>query len=365
VLENLDTMFQPKSGQDLSINNAIQFTGMPTDFTILVVDDDAMLLDCTVEILENEGYHVLTASNGSTAVDICRHQEIHLMILDYLLPDLTGEDVVRQVRIFDVEMQILLHTGYREALPRQLLQMLAIQGYHSKTDGPDKLLLWVDVTLKNYVEIRARRNLENSLLVMCLAMEARDLETAGHTQRVVFLAERMGRAMQISGKQLDALRQGAYLHDLGKLCVPDAILLKPYRLDAAERIIMEAHVERGYHLATRIPGIPKDALAVIRFHHERWDGTGYQTGLRGKDIPLLARIFAICDVYDALVSARPYKQTWSHERTMAALLEQGGRHFDPDVLETFVALFMDTKPPTFELENLTFFDSDHNVDQLD
>lgn len=332
--------------------------GTPSDFTILVVDDDSMLLDCTIEILESEGYHVLTASNGLTAVNLCRQHEIHLMILDYVLPDLTGEDVVRRVRTFDLEVQILLHTGYREALPRQLLHDLAIQGYHNKSDGPDKLLLWVDVTLKNYTEIRARRNLENSLLVMCLAMEARDLETAGHTQRVVYLAERLGRSMGITGKQLDALRQGAYLHDLGKLCVPDAILLKPYRLDAAERTVMEAHVERGYHLAARIPGIPKDALAVIRYHHERWDGTGYLTGLRGEEIPPLARIFAVCDVYDALVSVRPYKKTWSHEQTMAALIEQGGRHFDPTVLETFVALFMNDKPPAFELEDLSPFDTE-------
>lgn len=330
--------------------------GTPSDYTILVVDDDSMLLDCTIEILENEGYHVLSANNGSTALTLCRQHEIQLMILDYVLPDLTGEQVVRQVRAFDVEMQILLHTGYREALPRQLLNDLAIQGYHSKADGPDKLLLWVDAMLKNYTEIRARRNLENSLLVMCLAMEARDLETAGHTQRVVYLAERLGRVMRITGNQLDALRQGAYLHDLGKLCVPDAILLKPYRLDATERTVMEAHVERGYHLAARIPGVPKDALAVIRYHHERWDGAGYLAGLRGAEIPLLARIFAICDVYDALVSVRPYKKTWSHEQAMAALIEQGGRHFDPTVLEAFVALFMDTKPPTFELENLSPFD---------
>jgi HD-GYP domain-containing protein (c-di-GMP phosphodiesterase class II) len=213
----------------------------------------------------------------------------------------------------------------------------------------------VDATLKNYTEIRARRNLENSLLVMSLAMEARDLETAGHTQRVVYLAERLGRAMGITGKQLDALRQGVYLHDLGKLCVPDAILLKPYQLDTIERRIMESHVERGYELALRIPGVPKEALSVICSHHERWDGTGYPAGLRGNDIPLLARIFAVCDVYDALVSHRPYKETWTHEEAMTALQEQAGRHFDPAVLETFVAIFKYTKPPALEPQTLSLF----------
>lgn len=320
----------------------------PSDFTILVVDDNAVLLDGIVELLKQEGYGVLAAANGQTAINICRRHEIHLMLLDYCLPDLCGEEVVRQVRAFDLELQILLHTGYVQAPPRQLLHDLAIQGYHAKSDGPEKLLVWIDATLKNYTEIRARRNLENSLLVMSLAMEARDLETAGHTQRVVYLAERLARAMGIRGKQLDALRQGGYLHDLGKLCVPDAILLKPHRLDTIERAVMEAHVERGYELAQRIPGIPKEALAVIRYHHERWDGTGYPFGLQGNDIPILARIFAICDVYDALVSNRPYKEMQSHEAAMAALQEQCGRHFDPAVLETFMAIFMYAKPSLME-----------------
>lgn len=329
---------------------------IPSDFTILVVDDDIDLLDVNVALLRQEGYTVLSATTGQTALSICHRHEIHLMILDYHLPDLTGEDIVRQVRTFDVELQILLQTGYPQAPPRQLLRALAIQGYHSKADGPDKLLLWVDAILKNYTEIRARRNLENSLLVMSLAMEARDLETAGHTQRVVYLAERLSRAMGISGKQLDALRQGVYLHDLGKLCVPDAILLKPHRLDPIERAIMEAHAERGYALALRIPGIPKEALEIIRHHHERWDGGGYPAGLRGNDIPFLARIFAICDVYDALVSNRPYKETLSHEQAMAALQAESQQHFDPAVVETFVAIFMRAKPLIADVENQPLLD---------
>lgn len=327
----------------------------PSDFTILVVDDDDALLDATLELLKCEGYNVLTAPTGRVALNICRRHEIHLVLLDYCLPDLPCEEIVRQVRAFDLEVQILLHTGYIHAPPRQLLHVLAIQGYHAKTDGPEKLLVWIDATLKNYTEIRARRNLENSLAVMSLAMEARDLETTGHTQRVVYLAERLGRAMGITGKQLDALRQGGYLHDLGKLCVPDAILLKPYRLDPVERAIMEAHAERGYELAQRIPGIPKEALDVIRYHHERWDGTGYPVGLSRNDIPLLARIFAVCDVYDALVSSRPYKATQSHEQAMCCLQEQSGRHFDPAILETFIAIFMYAKPPFVEAQTLPLF----------
>ena len=111
---------------------------IPSDVTIIVVDDDIALLDVTVDLLRREGYNVLSATNGQTAIDICRRQEIQLMILDYYLPDFTGEDVVRQVRTFDVEVQILLQTGYPQAPPRQLLHALAIQGYHGKADDTAK-----------------------------------------------------------------------------------------------------------------------------------------------------------------------------------------------------------------------------------
>ena len=308
------------------------------DYTILVVDDDEMLLEVTAELLEEEGYRVLVAENGHKAISICRNQDVHLMVLDYMMPEVTGEDVVRAVRTFDSDLQILLQTGHTEIPPRRMLQTLAIQGYHSKAEGPEKLLMWVDVALKSYTHLKSYRMLENSLLILGLALEARHLETAGHTQRVVQLAEALGRTFGLSGKRLESLRQGAYLHDLGKLCVPDTILLKPGPLNQQEWIIVEAHAQQGFDLAAHIPGLDPDALAVIRHHHERWDGAGYPVGLIGAEIPLPARIFAICDVYDALVSARPYKPAWSPAQTEQELVRQQGRHFDPEVVEAFLAL---------------------------
>lgn len=177
--------------------------------------------------------------------------------------------------------------------------------------------------------------LEGGLMGLGLALEARDLETSGHTQRVVALSGHLARTLGLDAREAPELRHGAYLHDIGKLTIPDAVLLKPGPLDADEWALMKTHAAAGYELALRIPGLTPGALQVIRHHHERWDGTGYPDGLAGEQIPLLARIFAVCDVYDALTSERPYKAAWTPERALAEVRAQRGRQFDPVVADAF------------------------------
>lgn len=183
-----------------------------------------------------------------------------------------------------------------------------------------------------------RSALQGGLLALGVALEERDLETAGHTERVVNLAEELGLRLGMSEPTLDALRQGASLHDIGKLVIPDAILLKPGPLDTAEWQIMRNHAERGYDIAHRLSGLMPSTLEIIRSHHERWDGGGYPDGLAGEAIPLAARIFAVCDVYDALTHTRPYKSAWTHEDAVAEIRAQSGSHFDPQVVELFCEL---------------------------
>jgi HD-GYP domain-containing protein (c-di-GMP phosphodiesterase class II) len=171
---------------------------------------------------------------------------------------------------------------------------------------------------------------------MGLIFEHQHLETAKHSERVVCFATALGQALGLNDWQLEALQQGAYLHDLGKVIVPQAILCKTTRLNSKERAIMKTHVEYGFYFASKIPGLNQAALGVIRYHHERWDGTGYPAGLKGEAIPLEARIFAICDVYDALVSERPYKPAWSQEQALQQIRSESGKHFDPDLVEAFI-----------------------------
>ncbi len=304
--------------------------------TILVVDDNPLVLESLSYLFEREGHNVLIADNGRAALEICQKSAVHVMVLDFNMPGLTGGETVQKLREFNTDTQVILQTGQSLIPAREMLRELEIQGYHDKSEGAEKLMLWVDAALKSYRQAHTQKTLEGSFLALGLALEMRDLETAGHTQHVVQYATALGEAFGLNILQLEALRQGAYLHDLGKLGVPDSILLKPGKLDPEEWSIMKTHVERGFHLASQIPGLAQGALNVIRYHHERWDGTGYPEGLKGDSIPLEARVFAICDVYDALVSIRPYKKAWTHEEAVAQLRMDSGKHFDPSVVDAFI-----------------------------
>lgn len=183
--------------------------------------------------------------------------------------------------------------------------------------------------------------LDASLNTLGVALEARDFETQGHTERVRDLAGRMGQALGLAPERLTALAHGATLHDIGKLCIPDSVLLKPGRLSPEEFQVMQQHAPLGAELVARIPYLHPEAHAVVRHHHERWDGTGYPDRRAGEDIPLLARIFALCDVYDALTSERPYKKAMGHAQAMTILTEGRGTQFDPQLTDLFVQVVGD------------------------
>lgn len=179
---------------------------------------------------------------------------------------------------------------------------------------------------------------EAALRVLGMALEVRDGETKGHADRVTALAVRMARALGWSPSQTRALRWGSYLHDIGKMSIPDAVLLKPGALDDLQWAVMRSHVEEGVKFAAALGFLPETALDVVRDHHERWDGRGYPQGKRGDEISLAGRLFALCDVYDALTSARPYKTAWTPRAALAEIEAQAGRHFDPELTRLFVAL---------------------------
>jgi putative nucleotidyltransferase with HDIG domain len=169
------------------------------------------------------------------------------------------------------------------------------------------------------------------------ALDLRDKETEGHTQRVTEMTLRLANAMNLDATDMTHLRRGALLHDIGKLGVPDRILLKPGPLTDDEWDIMRQHPQYAYDMLLPIPFLAP-ALAIPYCHHEKWDGSGYPRGLKGDAIPLAARIFAVADVWDALRSDRPYRRGWEEEKVCNYIREQSGKHFDPKVVEVFVAL---------------------------
>lgn len=170
------------------------------------------------------------------------------------------------------------------------------------------------------------------------ALEYRDLETHGHTDRVTALMTRFAERLGAEPEEVTGLVWGAYLHDLGKLSVPDSVLLKPGRLTEAEFEVVKLHSVHGAEMVRDIPFLPDAAHAIVRHHHERWDGQGYPDGLAGEDIPLPARLFALVDVYDALTSNRVYREAWTHERAVEEIRSLAGQHFDPHLVEEFVSM---------------------------
>jgi HD-GYP domain-containing protein (c-di-GMP phosphodiesterase class II) len=177
------------------------------------------------------------------------------------------------------------------------------------------------------------------------AMDLRDKETEGHTRRVTKWTEELAKRMGISQQEIIHMRRGALLHDIGKLGVPDHILNKPDKLDEAEWAIMRQHPNHAFDMLMSIHYL-RPSLDIPYCHHEKWDGSGYPRGLKGEEIPLAARIFAVVDVWDALRSERPYRKGWSPEQVREHLVEESSKHFDPQVVEAFLNL-MEESPNLF------------------
>lgn len=182
-----------------------------------------------------------------------------------------------------------------------------------------------------------RRAYDATIEGWALALDLRDKETEGHSRRVTVMALELAAAMGFSGEELENIRRGALLHDIGKMGVPDGILLKPGPLTPEERAIMQQHTLLAQHMLSRIEHL-HPAIDIPLSHHEKWEGGGYPHNLRGEEIPLAARIFAVIDVYDALTNERPYKRAWTVEDALAEIRAQSGRHFDPQVVEAFLQL---------------------------
>lgn len=211
------------------------------------------------------------------------------------------------------------------------------------------LLMFSDITERKRLE---RENIKNLQVMTALykelqksydatieslgkALELRDKDTEGHTKRVAELTEALARKFGIEEEDIIHIRRGAILHDIGKLSIPDAILLKPGKLNEEEWNVIKKHPEFAYIVLSSIEYL-RPALDIPYCHHEKWDGTGYPRGLKGEDIPLSARIFAVVDVWDALTSNRPYRPAWNKEETLRYIKEQAGKYFDPKVVEVFL-----------------------------
>lgn len=317
---------------------------------VLIVDDEYIGRETLQSVLEGEGYELEMAENGFQAIEKAKQLLPDVILLDVMMPGMTGFEVCQRIRsdpqIAEIPIIILTALDDRESLLNAL--KAGADDFISKPfDRYELRARLLGITrLNRYQKLlqeRAKLREANAQLLKAYeatieglshALDLRDRETEGHSRRVTEVTIKLAQALNFGDEEILHIRRGALLHDIGKIGIPDSILHKPASLSEEEWIIMRKHPQFAYDMLSPIEYL-RPALDIPYSHHERWDGTGYPRGLKGEEIPMSARLFAIADVWDALTSNRPYRAAWTGEQALAYIREQSGKHFDPRVVDLF------------------------------
>ena len=317
---------------------------------VLIVDDEYIGRETLQSVLEGEGYELEMAENGFQAIEKAKKLLPDVILLDVMMPGMTGFEVCQRIRndpqIAEIPIIILTALDDRESLLNAL--KAGADDFISKPfDRYELRARLMGITRLNryqkLIQERAKLREANQQLLAAYeatieglshALDLRDRETEGHSRRVTELTVKLAKALGISGDEIMHIRRGALLHDMGKIGIPDAILHKPAKLNDEEWGIMRKHPQLAYDMLYPIEYL-RPALEIPLNHHEKWDGSGYPHGLKGEDIPIVARLFAVVDVWDALTSDRPYRPAWSEEEAATYIRQESGRHFDPQVVDLF------------------------------
>jgi putative two-component system response regulator len=314
--------------------------------TILVVEDDRMVREVLEEHLTRLRYQVLAADSAEAALHLLEEITPDLVLTDVHMGPMSGIDLCARLKR-DPRFQltpVIILTGYADLEARVAGLAAGADDFFAKPVDFIELQTRVAALLRGKFLLDQLERAESVITTLALTIEARDPYTGGHCERLARYATALGRALGVDGALLKALRLGGFLHDLGKIAIPDRILLKPGPLDPEERAVMQTHAAIGADLVRDMRTLD-DVRPLIRHHHERYDGSGYPDGLRGEGIPLGARILAIVDVYDALRTARPYKAAMSHAQAVAILQrETAAGAWDPQLVSAFIQLFEGPAP---------------------
>ena len=330
---------------------------------ILVVDDESLVRSMIGAALERQGYDVQLASSGREALQFLEKNSFDLVLTDILMQDGNGIVLLDRIRgnqpnlpvvmvsaIHDVSVAIdamrrgaydyLLKPFEREHLIATVVRALehrqALQETHTYQQNLEQV-----VRARTEMLRQAMEDLEHSyditLEALGDALDLKDSETEGHSKRVTAYTIALARAMGISPAEIKVIARGAFLHDIGKMAIPDDILRKPAALNADEQEVMREHCTRGFNILRKIPFL-SGAAEIVFCHQEHYDGSGYPNGLRGGEIPIGARIFAVSDTLDAITSDRPYRKASSFDAARQEILRCSGTQFDPSVVEVFLKI---------------------------
>jgi putative nucleotidyltransferase with HDIG domain len=358
----------PLSPQVETISGATAL-GRPSVVRVLAVDDELAASKLIALMLSSPAFHCTTASSGEEALVALQRERFDAVISDLQMPGISGLELLTQVRRSYPHMAFLVTTGVDDLEVGVQAMRCGADDYLVKPLRESAIRVSLESALhkrqlelevENYrqhleemvVERTGRlhealhqleKNYQSTLQALGAAIDLRDSETAGHSRRVCRYSLEIARAIGWSEKQLENLARGAYLHDIGKLGIPDCILLKPGLLTVEERKLMQRHVQIGFDLVKGIDFL-SEASEIVLMHHERYDGGGYPRGLRGSEILLGARIFAIADTLDAITSDRPYRRASAFESAREIIRQCSGSQFDPLVVDVFLNVPEETWP---------------------
>lgn len=314
---------------------------------ILVVDDSPRNLKLMQALLVSQGFEVITAESGLEALGAVAESEIDLVLLDVMMPVMNGFEVCRRLKASESTrlIPVVLVTALDDA--ESMLKGIEAGAEDFLTKPPDK----VKLLARSRSLIRMRRlnrklaSVESVLFSLAKAIEAKDPYTEGHVERVSGLSISLGRSLKLPNDEIEALRVGGILHDIGKIGVPNSVLNKPGPLDEEEWRIMRTHPDVGHRICQPLSQSLGLSLEVIRHHHEKLDGSGYPDSLKGDQILPVARIMAVVDIYDALVTDRPYRKGMAREKALGILSEEAeGGKLDGVVVEALFALLQAEGP---------------------
>jgi putative two-component system response regulator len=309
-------------------NTAPREATEPSSGRILVVDDNDLNRRLICGLLTPEKYEVTTAGSGEAALKLAREIKFDLILLDIMMPGMDAYEVCRRLKDSDRTrmVPVILVTACHDMEAKLRGIEAGADDFIAKPPNRAELL----ARTKSLISVKhLNQNLtsiENVLFSLANAVEAKDAYTQGHVERVANLAVELGRRMRLSADEQQALRYGGILHDIGKIGMPNAVINKPGPLDDAEWELMRAHPAVGYKICLPLKQTLGAALDVIRHHHEKLDGTGYPDGISGSEVSVVARIMAVADIYDALVTDRPYRKGMSREKALKILNEEAASH---------------------------------------
>ena len=320
-------------------------------YRIIAVDDEDGILESLSIFLKRTDYEFIGVTDPVEAIEKVRSEHFDLMLLDFMMTPLHGDEVVEEIRKFNKELYILLLTGHKDLVPPlETIKRLDIQGYCEKSDKFDQLLLLIESgikSIKQMYEIKkineelteSNEKLEQAYLDMVetlrFTVEAKDTYTRGHSDRVSEYSVLLGQKVGLSDEELKLLKIGGLFHDIGKIGIPDSILLKPDKLTDEEYSEIKNHPSIGAHILGSAAAF-KEMIPIVKHHHEKFDGRGYPSGLKGEEIPYLARIAAIADTFDAMTSRRSYRNALDLQIVIDEIERCKGTQFDPQLADVFL-----------------------------